>query len=141
MLLGVIADDFTGASDIANTLAKGLRPGRRPATAQFLGVPKGPSSADVEAGVVALKSRSIPASEAVAQSLEALRLAAGAGCRQIVFKYCSTFDSTPEGNIGPVAEALGGCAWGQGRGRLPGLPGDWADGLSGASLRGRPAAQ
>jgi 3-dehydrotetronate 4-kinase len=108
MLLGVIADDFTGAGDIANTLAKGLRPGRGLRTAQFLGVPKRPSSADVEAGVVALKSRSIPASDAVAQSLEALDWLLAQGARQIVFKYCSTFDSTPEGNIGAVAEALAG---------------------------------
>ncbi|TPE49671.1 3-oxo-tetronate kinase [Amaricoccus solimangrovi] len=106
MLLGVIADDFTGASDIANTIARGLPGQGGLVTAQFLGVPAGPAGAEVEAGVVALKTRSVPATEAVVQSLEALRWLRAQGCRQIVFKYCSTFDSTPEGNIGPVAEAL-----------------------------------
>lgn len=101
MLLGIIGDDFTGSSDIANMLAKG---GMR--TVQYVGIPDGPAGDDVEAGVVALKSRSIPADEAVAQSLAALEWLRGQGCRQFVFKYCSTFDSTPEGNIGPVAEAL-----------------------------------
>ncbi len=101
MLLGVIADDFTGASDIANTLAKGGM-----ATIQFVGVPGKSAPADCEAGVVALKTRSIPAAEAVAQSLAALDWLKAQGCRQFLFKYCSTFDSTPEGNIGPVAGAL-----------------------------------
>ena len=101
MLLGVIADDVTGASDIANTLAKaGL------ATTQFFGVPKRRAPAHCEAGIVALKSRSIPADDAVSQSLAALRWLEAQGCAQFVFKYCSTFDSTPAGNIGPVAEAL-----------------------------------
>jgi uncharacterized protein YgbK (DUF1537 family) len=106
MLLGVIADDFTGASDIANTLAKGLPGQGGLRTAQFLGIPKAPAQKSVEAGVISLKSRSIPADEAVAQSLAALDWLMAQGCRQIVFKYCSTFDSTPEGNIGPVGEAL-----------------------------------
>jgi 3-dehydrotetronate 4-kinase len=101
MLLGVIADDFTGASDIANTLAKGGL-----ATIQFLGVPGRDAPAGCEAGVVALKSRSIPAEEAVEVSLRAFEWLKAQGCRQYVFKYCSTFDSTPEGNIGPVGEAL-----------------------------------
>jgi 3-dehydrotetronate 4-kinase len=105
MLLGVIADDFTGASDIANTLARG-RDGRGLTTTQFLGVPKGPAPALCDAGVVALKSRSIAPAEAVAQSLAALDWLRAQGCRQFVFKYCSTFDSTPAGNIGPVGEAL-----------------------------------
>ena len=100
MLLGVIADDFTGASDVANTLAGG---GLR--TTQFLGVPER-GDVDCEAGVIALKTRSIAAREAVAQSLAALAWLRQQGCRQFLFKYCSTFDSTPEGNIGPVAEAL-----------------------------------
>ena len=100
MLLGCIADDFTGASDLANTLAKNGM-----ATVQFVGVPHGAPPA-CEAGVVALKTRSIAASEAVRQSLEALRWLQAQGCTQFLFKYCSTFDSTPEGNIGPVAEAL-----------------------------------
>jgi 3-dehydrotetronate 4-kinase len=101
MLLGCIADDFTGASDLANTLAKGGM-----AATQFVGVPGGAAPASCEAGVVALKSRTIPAADAVAQSLAALDWLMAQGCRQILFKYCSTFDSTPEGNIGPVAEAL-----------------------------------
>lgn len=106
MLLGVIADDFTGASDIANTIAKGVGPNGGLRTAQFLNVPKTAASADVEAGVIALKSRTLPAQEAVAQSLDALTWLLAQGCRQIVFKYCSTFDSTRAGNIGPVGEAL-----------------------------------
>lgn len=106
MILGVIADDFTGASDIANTIAKGVAPEGGLRTVQYLGVPASPAAADVEAGIIALKSRSIPAAEAVAQSLAALDWLMAQGCRQIVFKYCSTFDSTPEGNIGPVGEAL-----------------------------------
>ena len=101
MLLGCIADDFTGASDLANTLANGGM-----ATVQFIGVPRGGDAADCEAGVVALKTRSIAAGDAVAQSLAALEWLRQQGCRQYLFKYCSTFDSTPEGNIGPVAEAL-----------------------------------
>jgi uncharacterized protein YgbK (DUF1537 family) len=100
MLLGVIADDFTGASDIANTLAKGGL-----ATIQFVGVPDQAAPA-CEAGVVMFKTRSIPAMEAVRQSLTACDWLVAQGARQIVFKYCSTFDSTPDGNIGPVAEAL-----------------------------------
>lgn len=101
MLLGVIADDFTGASDIANTLAKASM-----ATTQYFGVPAGAAAQECEAGVVSLKSRSIPAGEAVDLSLKALVWLLKQGCEQIVFKYCSTFDSTPEGNIGPVGEAL-----------------------------------
>lgn len=106
MLIGVIADDFTGASDIANTLARGVAPEGGLATAQFSGVPSAPAAMDVEAGVIALKSRSAPVADAVAQALAALDWLLAQGCRQIVFKYCSTFDSTPAGNIGPVAEAL-----------------------------------
>src|SRR5512146_385990 len=106
VLLGVIADDFTGASDIANTIAKGVAPNGGLCTAQFLGVPRTAACADIEAGVVALKSRTIPVEEAVALSLDALNWLLAQGCRQIVFKYCSTFDSTREGNIGPVGEAL-----------------------------------
>ena len=99
MLLGCIADDFTGASDLANTLtAAGMR------TVQTIGVPQG--EVDADAVVVALKSRSIPAAEAVRQSLGALAWLQSQGANQILFKYCSTFDSTPEGNIGPVAQAL-----------------------------------
>lgn len=100
MLLGCIADDFTGASDLANTLAKGGM-----ATILFVGLPRG-GAGDCEAGVIALKTRSIAADDAVAQSLAALAWLKAQGCRQFLFKYCSTFDSTPKGNIGPVAEAL-----------------------------------
>lgn len=106
MLIGVIADDFTGASDIANTLAKGGGGSPGLATTQFLGIPSTSVRAACEAGVVALKSRSIPAYQAISQSLAALDWLLEQGCRQIVFKYCSTFDSTEKGNIGPVGEAL-----------------------------------
>lgn len=106
MLIGVIADDFTGAGDIANTLAKGVAGEGGLRTAQFSGAPSGPAPDGIEAGVVALKSRSAPVAEAVAQSLAALDWLRTQGCEQIVFKYCSTFDSTPAGNIGPVGEAL-----------------------------------
>ena len=99
--LGCIADDFTGATDLANNL---VRSGMR--VVQTIGVPSGPLNAEVDAVVVALKSRTIPAAEAVAQSLDALRWLQAQGAEQIYFKYCSTFDSTPEGNIGPVTEAL-----------------------------------
>lgn len=106
MLLGVIADDFTGASDIANTIASGDGLTGGLVTSQYMGIPAHDADPRVEAGVISLKSRSTPKSEAVGQSLQALRWLKAQGCQQIVFKYCSTFDSTPEGNIGPVAEAL-----------------------------------
>ncbi len=99
--LGCIADDFTGATDLANNL---VRAGMR--VVQTIGVPSAPLSADVDAVVVALKSRTIAPAEAVAQSLAALRWLQGQGAQQIYFKYCSTFDSTAEGNIGPVTDAL-----------------------------------
>lgn len=101
ILLGCIADDFTGASDLANNL---VRAGMR--TVQTIGIPDGPLAADVDAVVVALKSRTIAAQDAVAQSLAALQWLQAAGAQQIYFKYCSTFDSTAAGNIGPVTEAL-----------------------------------
>ncbi|WP_170416288.1 3-oxo-tetronate kinase [Ruegeria atlantica] len=106
MKIGVIADDFTGASDIANTLAKGVEPEGGLRTAQFPGVPNTPADEEIEAGVISLKSRTAPVEEAIAASLSALRWLADQGCQQFIFKYCSTFDSTMEGNIGPVAEAL-----------------------------------
>lgn len=106
MLIGVIADDFTGASDIAMTLSQGLPGEGGLRTTQYLGVPQQPAETDVEAGVIALKSRSLPVQDAVQQSLAACDWLLGQGCRQIVFKYCSTFDSTDEGNIGPVLDAL-----------------------------------
>ena len=103
--LGCIADDFTGATDLANNL---VRSGMR--VVQTIGVPTTPLSADVDAVVVALKSRTAPKAQAIAESLKALKWLQ-AQCTegrmpQIYFKYCSTFDSTPEGNIGPVTEAL-----------------------------------
>jgi uncharacterized protein YgbK (DUF1537 family) len=101
MKLGCIADDFTGATDLANNL---VRSGMR--VMQTFGVPTAPLSTDVDAVVVALKSRTIPAPEAIAQSLAALQWLQAQGAEQIYFKYCSTFDSTPAGNIGPVTEAL-----------------------------------
>lgn len=123
MLLGVIADDFTGASDIANTISKGLPGQGGLKTAQFLGIPAADSPADIEAGVISLKSRSIPAEQAIEQSLAALAWLLAQGCRQIVFKYCSTFDSTPEGNIGPVGEALAKALGVQGVVACPAFPG------------------
>jgi len=101
MKLGCIADDFTGATDLANNL---VRSGMR--VIQTFGVPSQPLSSEVDAVVVALKSRTIPAHEAIAQSLDALHWLQAQGAEQIYFKYCSTFDSTPKGNIGPVTEAL-----------------------------------
>lgn len=101
MKLGCIADDFTGATDLANNL---VRAGMR--CVQTIGVPDGPPPAGAEAVVVALKSRTIPAADAVAQSLAALRWLQAHGAGQIYFKVCSTFDSTDRGNIGPVTEAL-----------------------------------
>ncbi|MEJ6397475.1 3-oxo-tetronate kinase [Yoonia sp. 208BN28-4] len=100
MKLGVIADDFTGASDIALTIAEaGMT------VAQFSGVPDAGRS-DVDAGVVALKSRTAPVADAIAQSVAACDWLIGQGAKQIIFKVCSTFDSTPQGNIGPVLDAL-----------------------------------
>ena len=86
---------------LGNTLAKG---GMR--TVQYTGIPKDDADSEVQAGVVALKSRSIDPADAVSQSLAALDWLKRQGCEQIFFKYCSTFDSTPAGNIGPVADAL-----------------------------------
>jgi uncharacterized protein YgbK (DUF1537 family) len=103
--LGCIADDFTGATDLANNL---VRAGMR--VVQTIGVPDSVDALDADAVVVALKSRTLPASEAVAQTLAALRWLQAQGAQQIYFKYCSTFDSVYEGdargNIGPVTEAL-----------------------------------
>ncbi|WP_146034864.1 four-carbon acid sugar kinase family protein, partial [Burkholderia pseudomallei] len=86
-LLGCIADDFTGATDLANMLVKsGMR------TVQTIGVPAAGAAVPADAIVVALKSRTIPAADAVAQSLAALDWLRAQGCRQFFFKYCSTFD-------------------------------------------------
>ena len=102
VLLGAIADDFTGATDLCNTL---VRRGMR--TVQLIDVPAPETNIlDAEAVVVALKSRTIPPADAIEKSLAALVWLQRSGARQILFKYCSTFDSTDAGNIGPVAEAL-----------------------------------
>ena len=101
-LLGCIADDFTGATDLASMLVKnGMR------TVQLTGVPaSGDPVPDADAIIIALKSRTAPVGQAVGQSRAALDWLRAAGCRQFFFKYCSTFDSTEDGNIGPVADAL-----------------------------------
>ncbi|MFM8677821.1 MAG: four-carbon acid sugar kinase family protein, partial [Burkholderiaceae bacterium] len=101
LFLGCIADDFTGATDLANNL---VRSGMR--TVQSIGVPTSPIDSQPDAIVIALKSRTIPAQEAIDQSLAALHWLRAQGTPQIYFKYCSTFDSTAAGNIGPVIEAL-----------------------------------
>jgi uncharacterized protein YgbK (DUF1537 family) len=101
LLLGCIADDFTGATDLANNL---VRAGMR--VVQTIGVPHAPLTAEVDAVVVALKSRTIAPQDAIDQSLQALQWLQAQGAQQIYFKYCSTFDSTAQGNIGPVTEAL-----------------------------------
>ena len=101
ILLGCIADDFTGATDLANNLVRG---GMR--VMQTIGVPTESIGTDVDAVVVALKSRTIPAKAAIEQSLSALAWLQSQGAQQIYFKYCSTFDSTAAGNIGPVTDAL-----------------------------------
>ncbi|MCR9177067.1 MAG: four-carbon acid sugar kinase family protein [Alphaproteobacteria bacterium] len=101
-VLGCVADDFTGATDLANMLVRG---GLR--TVQLIGVPEaGTPVPDVDAIVVALKSRTIPVADAVSDSLVALKWLQEAGASRFFFKYCSTFDSTDQGNIGPVADAF-----------------------------------
>ena len=102
MLLGCIADDLTGATDLALMLSReGLR------TVQTAGVPTQPIELEnVDAVVMALKSRTIPAEQAVSQSVAAAQWLLAHGAQKFFFKYCSTFDSTDRGNIGPVAEAL-----------------------------------
>jgi uncharacterized protein YgbK (DUF1537 family) len=100
--LGCIADDFTGGTDLANNLVKsGFR------TVQTIGIPKSITQLEnVDAVVVALKTRTCPVDQAVRESSDALHWLKSIGCRQFYFKYCSTFDSTPRGNIGPVIELL-----------------------------------
>jgi uncharacterized protein YgbK (DUF1537 family) len=104
MMLGVIADDHTGATDVASMLVRsGLR------TVQIIGVPLASAAIDlteIDAVVVALKSRNIDPAEAIVQSLDALRWLQQQGAQRFYFKYCSTFDSTAQGNIGPVTDAL-----------------------------------
>ncbi len=110
-LLGCIADDFTGATDLANNL---VRAGMR--CVQTIGVPDDATLLDTDAIVVALKTRTVPSADAVSQSLAALRWLQAQGVEQVYFKYCSTFDSTPAGNIGPVTDALLDALHGPGRG-------------------------
>ena len=101
MRLGIIADDFTGATDIAGFLVKnGLH------TIQLNGVPHGQYKVEADAVVISLKSRSCPVDEAIRDSLAALNWLQDNDCQQFFFKYCSTFDSTSKGNIGPVTDAL-----------------------------------
>ena len=101
MRLGCIGDDFTGSSDIGNTLARaGMR------VTQYNGIPDAPAAPHVDAGIVSLKTRSIEVGDAIEQSQAAARWLLDQGCEQLYFKYCSTFDSTKKGNIGPVTEAL-----------------------------------
>jgi 3-dehydrotetronate 4-kinase len=101
-LLGCIADDFTGGTDLANNL---VRSGFR--TVQTIGIPKSVKQLQkIDAAVVALKTRTCPVEQAIQESADALHWLESIGCRQFYFKYCSTFDSTPRGNIGPVIEVL-----------------------------------
>lgn len=102
VVLGAVADDFTGATDLCNTLVKAGM-----GAVQLIGVPTGPVDlGDAAMVTIALKSRTAPVAEAVEQSRAAARWLKAQGAEQIIFKYCSTFDSTPKGNIGPVADAL-----------------------------------
>ena len=136
ILLGAIADDFTGATDLCSML---VRNGMR--TVQLIGVPEpGLAVPDADAVVVALKSRTAPVAEAVAQSLAAQRWLAGQGARQYLFKYCSTFDSTDAGQYRPGRRRAAGRAGRRLHHRLPGLPRDRPDHLQGPPVRRRPAA-
>ena len=102
LLLGVVADDYTGASDLANALTR-----NHLSTIQTIDVPDaGLQLPDVDAIVVALKSRSVAPDLAVKKSVAAASWMKSLGAEHILFKICSTFDSTDEGNIGPVADAL-----------------------------------
>ncbi|WP_299679205.1 3-oxo-tetronate kinase [uncultured Roseobacter sp.] len=100
-VLGCIADDFTGATDLAGLLARSGMP-----VSLRIGLPDGPPSDTAPFEVIALKCRTAPVSEAVADCRAALKWLRAAGAQSFFWKYCSTFDSTAEGNIGPVAEAL-----------------------------------
>ncbi|MDH2436446.1 four-carbon acid sugar kinase family protein [Pokkaliibacter sp. MBI-7] len=99
--LGVIADDFTGATDIAGFLVQ-----NGVSTVQLSGIPDAPVTVDAQAIVISLKIRSCPATQAVDTALQAHEWLHKAGCNRFYFKYCSTFDSTAAGNIGPVTDAL-----------------------------------
>ena len=131
LMLGVIADDATGATDIASTLVnQGLR------VTQVLGVPgESFDPGEAQVIVVALKSRTNAATEAVAWSLQALHWLRAQGAEQIVFKYCSTFDSIADGNIGPVADALMDELGARFAFVCPAFPRQSAHGLPGAFVR------
>ncbi|MEM7470023.1 MAG: 3-oxo-tetronate kinase [Pseudomonadota bacterium] len=102
-VMGCIADDFTGATDLAGLLARsGAKVNLR------IGVPSEPARETADFEVIALKSRTAPVEDAVLETLAALKWLQGSGASHYFWKYCSTFDSTPEGNIGPVSEALMG---------------------------------
>lgn len=117
MRLGVVADDLTGAADVAGVLgAAGAR------ARLVVGVPAGPAGGGAEAVVVALKSRSAPVGEAVAESVAAARWLLAGGAERVMLKVCSTFDSTPDGNIGPVAVALLGLLGAPGAAVCPAFP-------------------
>lgn len=101
MHLGAIADDFTGATDLASILARSGHP-----VSLRIGVPAGPPVDASPYEVIALKIRTSTVAQATAEALAALEWLQAAGAERCFWKYCSTFDSTPAGNIGPVAEAL-----------------------------------
>ena len=129
MLLGCIGDDFTGSSDLANMLAKsGMK------TIQYCGVPDGPADASVEAGVVALKSRTIPVADAVRQSLEAVEWLLEQRTADL-FQILLDIRFNARRQYRPRHRRADGASWRGADGGLPGLSGDGADGLSGASLR------
>ena len=137
ILLGAIADDFTGATDLCSML---VRNGMR--TVQLIGVPEpGLAVPEADAVVVALKSRTVPADGGGGESRWRRTLAARSrGPGRYLFKYCSTFDSTDQGNIGPVADALLDAIGHRLLDRLPGLSRDRRHDLQGPSVRRRPAA-
>ena len=100
-ILGCIADDFTGATDLAGLLARsGAKVSLR------IGVPNHPPTDTATFEVIALKSRTAPSADAITETLAAHAWLQKAGARRFFLKYCSTFDSTADGNIGPVSEAL-----------------------------------
>ncbi len=116
--IGAIADDFTGATDLASMLTRGGMP-----TILQLGQPDAAETCPVTGAiVVALKSRTAPVDQAIDESLQSWRWMAAAGARMCYFKYCSTFDSTPQGNIGPVSEALMAATGAQQTVYTPALP-------------------
>ena len=135
ILLGAIADDFTGATDLANMLVtRGMR------TLQTIGVPDaGMDTGDAEAVIIALKSRTAPVRQAVDQSLAALAWLQRRGAQQFFFKYCSTFEFDGGRKHRTGRRRADGCAGDRLRARLPRLPDQQADDLPGPSVRRRPA--